>query len=133
MASGKSSDSLRIPNLRQIQQALLELGISKQELGAATFKAGEITAVKARDLVPRKTGKLATTIKARKIASKVMVVAGNNTTVKYAGLQNFGSKRKNVEGAYFFQMAIRRTRQEVLDTYLDELQKLVDNAERKAN
>lgn len=133
MASGKSSDSIRIPNLRQIQNALVELGVSKQELGQASFKAGTITAVKAAELVPRRTGKLATTIKARKMASKVVVVAGNNTTVKYAGLQNFGSKRKGVAGRYFFQMAIRRTRQEVLDTYLDELQNMVDKAERKTN
>lgn len=111
----------------------MELGVSKKELGEASFTAGQITAVKARDLVPRKSGKLATTIKARKLSGKVVVVAGNNTTVKYAGLQNFGSKRKGVDGRYFFQMAIRRTRQQVLDTYLDELQKLVDKAERTAN
>jgi len=128
-----SQESIRIPNLRQLQKALVDLGVSKKELGEASFKAGQITAVKARDLVPKASGKLATTIKARKIASKVVVVAGNNTTVKYAGLQNFGSKRKGVTGAYFFQMAIRRTRQQVLDTYLDELQNLVDKAERKAN
>ncbi len=111
----------------------MDLGASKKELGEASFTAGQITAVKARDLVPRRTGKLATTIKARKLSGKIMIVAGNNTTVKYAGLQNFGSKRKGVDGAYFFQMAIRRTRQQVLDTYLDELQKLVDKAERTAN
>lgn len=133
MASGKSSDSIRIPNLRQIQNALVELGVSKKEMGEASYRAGLITAVKAQELVPKSTGKLARTIKARKMASKVMVVAGNNTTVKYAGLQNFGSKRKGVDGRYFFQMAIRRTRQQVLDTYLDELQKLVDKAERKTN
>lgn len=128
-----AQEAIRVPNLRQIQAALIALGVSKKELGEASFTAGQITAVKARDLVPRKSGKLATTIKARKIASKVVVVAGNNTTVPYAGLQNFGSKRKGVDGAYFFQMAIRRTRQQVLDTYLDELQKLVDKAERTAN
>lgn len=133
MASGKSQDSIRIPNLKQIQAALIELGVSKKELGEASFTAGMITAVKARELVPKKSGKLATTIKARKLSSKVMVVAGNNTTVKYAGLQNFGSKRKGVEGRYFFQMAIRRTRQQVLDTYLDTLQEMVDKAERKIN
>lgn len=133
MASGKSQDSIRIPNLKQIQAALIELGVSKKELGEASFTAGMITTVKARELVPKKSGKLATTIKARKLSSKVMVVAGNNTTVKYAGLQNFGSKRKGVEGRYFFQMAIRRTRQQVLDTYLDTLQEMVNKAERKIN
>jgi hypothetical protein len=67
------------------------------------------------------------------MGTKVVVKMGNNTTAKYAGLQNFGSKRKHVEGRYFMQMGIRRTREYVLKIYLDELQKLVKKAERKGN
>jgi hypothetical protein len=134
-SSGKSSDSIRVPNLKQIQQALLELGVSKQEMGQATFKAGTITANAIKGImVPHKrTGKLLSTVKAKKLGTKVVIVIGNNTTAKYAGLQNFGSKRKGVDGQYFMQMGIRRTRQYVLDTYIQELQKLVNKAERKAN
>jgi len=133
-ASGKSSDSIRIPNLRQIQNALVELGVSKQELGAASYKAGTITAEAMKGIMRphSRTGKLLSTVKARKMATKVVVVVGNNTTAKYAGLQNFGSKRKGVTGQYFVQMAIRRTRQLVLDNYIETLQKMVDKAERKS-
>lgn len=113
----------------------MDLGATRQEMGAASFKAGTITANALRGImVPyKKTGKLLTTVKAMKMGTKVVVKVGNNTTAKYAGLQNFGSKRKRVEGRYFMQMAIRRTRQLVLDTYLNELQKLVKKYERKAN
>lgn len=136
MASpGKSSDSIRIPNLRQIQNALVELGVSKKELGEASFKAGTITANAIKGLMTphKRSGKLLSTVKAKRLGTKVVITVGNNTTARYAGLQNFGSKRKNVEGQYFVQMGIRRTRQYVLDTYLNELQKLVNKAERKAN
>ena len=135
MASGKSQDSIRIPNLKQIQDALVELGVSTREMGEASQKAGNITALAIRGImVPHKrTGKLLSTVKAKKLARKVVITVGNNTTAKYAGLQNFGSKRKNVDGQYFVQMGIRRTRQYVLDTYISELQKLVNKAERKAN
>jgi hypothetical protein len=133
MASGKSQDSLRIPNLNVIQKALKDLGATNKEMGQATFTAGTITANAVKGIMTpyKKTGKLLSTVKAQKLGTKVVVKIGNNTTAKYAGLQNFGSKRKNVEGRYFLQMGIRRTRQLVLDTYLKELQKLVKKYERK--
>ena len=134
MSSGKSQDSLRIPNLREIQKALKDLGATNKEMAGASFKAGTITANALKGIMTpyKKTGKLLSTVKALKMGTKVVVKMGNNTTAKYAGLQNFGSKRKKVEGRYWMQMAIRRTRQLVLDTYLDELQRLVKKYERKS-
>jgi hypothetical protein len=133
MSSGKSQDSLRIPGLNNIQKALKDLGASNKEMGEASFKAGTITANAIKGIMTpyKKTGKLLSTVKALKMGTKVVVKMGNNTTAKYAGLQNFGSKRKGVEGRYWMQMGIRRTRQLVLDTYLNELQKLVRKFERK--
>lgn len=135
MGSGKSRDTLRIPNLKQMQQALKDLGISNKEMGQASFVAGEVTAKAIRGImVPfKKSGKLLKSVKALKGYKKVIVKAGNNTTAKYAGLQNFGSKKKNVEPKFFFQMGIRKTRQYVLEIYYRELQKLVNKAERKTN
>jgi hypothetical protein len=135
VAKGKSRDTLRIPNLRQMQLALKDLGISNKEMGEASFKAGNVTAKAVRGImVPyKKTGKLLSTVKAQKLSTMVVVKMGNNTTAKYAGLQNFGSKRKNVEGRFFFQIGIRKTRDLVLTIYYKELQKLVDKAERKTN
>lgn len=132
--SGKSQDSIRIPNLKQIQDAIKGLGASSKELGEASFKAGTITANAVKGIMTpmKRSGKLLSTVKAKKLGTKVVIQIGNNTTAKYAGLQNYGSKRKNVEGKYFLQMGIRKTRQLVLDTYLNELQKLVDKYERKA-
>lgn len=127
--------SVRIPELNKMIRAMREIGVEAKDLGAASQKAGEITASEIRNLMGpySRSGKLRKTVKAKRMARKVVVTAGNNTTVKYAGLQNFGSKKTEHVGHRFFEMAIRRTRQQVLDTYLDELQRLVDRAERKAN
>lgn len=131
--SGKSQDSIRIPNLKQIQDNIKSLGASSKELGEASFKAGTITANAVKGIMTpfKRSGKLLSTVKAKKLGTKVVIQIGNNTTAKYAGLQNYGSKRKNVPAKFFLQMGIRRTRQLVLDTYLNELDKLIKKYERK--
>jgi hypothetical protein len=133
--SGKSQDSIRIPNLKKIQDALIGLGVTKQELSQASFEAGQITArsIQAFMSYDRRTGKLLSTVKAKKLGTKVIVTVGNNTTAKYAGPQNFGWFKKNIKPHNWIQRALKATRQRVLDTYLDELQRLVNKYERKAN
>lgn len=135
MASGKSQDSIRIPNLKQIQDAIISLGASKKELGEASYEAGQITARSIQAFMSpyRKTGKLLSTVKAKKLGTKVVVTIGNNTTAKYAAPQNFGWFKKNIKPQRFVEKALKATRQRVLDTYLDELQKIVNKYERKAN
>lgn len=133
--SGKPSETIRIPGLKNTQDALIALGVSTRDLSDASFKAGNVTAQAIRGLMTpyKRTGKLLSTVKALKGYRSVVVKAGNNTTAKYAGLQNFGSNRKKVTGRYFFQMGIRRTRDIGLKIYIDELQKLVKKYERKNN
>lgn len=145
-----TQESIRIPNLRQIQKALLDLGVTKQELGQASFEAGQITARSIQAFMPVKTGKLRSTVKARKSATKVIVTVGNNTTATYAAPVNFGwlfvgpghdkapkskrtkSGRPNILPNRFIEKALRNTRQRVLDTYIDELQRLVNKHQKES-
>ena len=131
MASGKSQETLRIPDLAKYQKALRDLGASNKELGEVSYEAGMITARSVQAFIPVKTGKLRSTVKAGKAGTKVTVTIGNNTTAKYAGPINYGWRENNIKGRYFLQRAIRRTRQRVLDTYLDGIQKMIDKYERK--
>lgn len=130
MASGKSQETLRIPDLAKYQKALRDLGATNKELGEASFEAGIITARSVQAFIPVKTGRLQRTVKAGKQATKVVVTIGNNTTARYAGPINYGWRENNIKGQYFLQMAIRRTRQRVLDTYLDGIQRLFNKYER---
>ena len=130
MASGKSQETLRIPDLAKYQKALRDLGATNKELGQASYEAGIITARSVQAFIPVKTGRLQRTVKAGKQATKVVVTIGNNTTARYAGPINYGWRENNIKGQYFLQMAIRRTRQRVLDTYLDGIQRLFNKYER---
>jgi hypothetical protein len=148
--SGKSSDTIRIPNLAKIQRNLVELGASRQEMQNASYEAGIITARSIQAFIPVKTGKLKSTVKAAKLQRKVVVSVGNRTTATYAAPINFGwlfvgpghtkmSKserpkkgKPNIKPSRFMEKAIRNTRQRVFDTYLDELQRLINKYERKS-
>lgn len=132
MASGKSQETLRIPDLAKYQKALRDLGATNKELGQASYEAGIITARSVQAFIPVKTGRLQRTVKAGKQATKVVVTIGNNTTARYAGPINYGWRENNIKGQYFLQMAIRRTRQRVLDTYLDGIQRLFNKYERES-
>jgi hypothetical protein len=133
--SGKSSDSIRIPGLKNIQAHLKELGASNKEFGDASFKAANIAAEHVRTQIGTfsKSGKLLRSVKASRVMRKVQITVGSKTKVPYAAALNYGYRAGKIEGKYFLQMGIRRARQKVLDTYLDELQKLADKYERKQN
>jgi hypothetical protein len=143
--------SVRIPNLYKMQKALIEMGASKKELADVSFEAGQITARSIQAFIPTKTGKLRSTVKAARVARKVVVTVGNNTTATYAAPVAFGwlfvgpghekaakskhvkTGKPNITPRRFMEKAIRSTRQRVLDTYIDGLQKLVNKYERKVN
>ncbi len=133
MASGKSRETIRIPGLKRIQATLKEMGVPNSEFAQASFEAGQITADAVREQIGTfsKSGKLLRSVKASKIMRKVQITVGRTKTVPYAAPLNYGYQKGNIEGKYFLQMGIRRSRQKMLDTYLDTLQELVHKYERK--
>lgn len=133
MASGKSSETIRIPGLKKIQQSLKEMGVPNAEFAQASFEAGTITADAVKNQIGTfsKSGKLLRSVKVSKIMRKVQITVGRTKTVPYAAALNYGYRKGKIEGKYFLQMGIRRSRQKMLDTYLDALQALVHKYERK--
>jgi hypothetical protein len=133
MASGKSGETLRIPGIKKIQERLKEMGAENADFQKASFEAGTISAdaVKVQIGLISKSGKLMRSVKVSKIVRKVQITVGSKSKVPYAAAQNYGYRKGNIEGKYFLQMGVRRSRQKMLDTYLDALQDLVDKYERK--
>lgn len=124
---------IKVENLREVIQALQAIGAPTAEISAAAQEAGEIVASTARNLVPVRSGKLRSTIKSKKQARKVLVSAGNNTTVKYAGPIHFGwfydrrnFVQKNIMPNPFFAKALGLKREEVYKTYFENINKLAN-------
>jgi HK97 gp10 family phage protein len=126
-----ASSGIKVAGLNQAVRALRAIGVPSSEIGEASQEAGELVANAARSLVPVRTGALRATIKAKKIARKVVVSAGNNTRVPYANPIHFGwnydknnLQPKNIRPRPFFSNALARTRTQVYQTFFDSMEKL---------
>jgi hypothetical protein len=122
---------IKVEGLRDALAALKAIGTPTAEVSAAAQQAGEIVANMSRSLVPVRSGRLRATIKSRKQARKVLISAGNNTTVPYANPIHFGwyydknnFVKKNILPNPFFSKALGITRKEVYETYFTNINKL---------
>jgi hypothetical protein len=125
------AEGVKVVGLNEAVRALRAIGVPSAEIGQASQEAGEIVASAGRTLVPVRTGRLRATIKARKVARKVVVSAGNNSSVPYANPIHFGwnydrknLQAKNIRPRPFFSNALTRTRSQVYKAFFDNMEKL---------
>jgi HK97 gp10 family phage protein len=133
-----AESGIKVVGLNEAIRALRAIGVPSAEIGAASQQAGELVANTARSLVPVRTGALRATIKAKKIARKVVVSAGNNTKVPYANPIHFGwnydkvnLQPKNIRPRPFFSNALSRTRTQVYTLFFDNMEKLFQKYSNK--
>jgi hypothetical protein len=124
-------DGIKVEGLQEALRALKAIGTPTAEISAAAQQAGEIVASSSRSFVPVRSGKLRATIKSKKQARKVLVSAGNNTTVPYANPIHWGwyydknnFVKKNIMPNPFFAKALGLTRKQVYETYFTNINKL---------
>lgn len=77
------------------------LGQLVSDLTLAFDKVGREVVADARSLAPRKTGRLASSIRLER--GKTFASISANTP--YAGVQNYGWRRRNISGTYFLNRA----------------------------
>jgi hypothetical protein len=125
------AEGVKVVGLNEAVRALRAIGVPSAEIGQASQEAGEIVASAGRTLVPVRTGRLRATIKARKVARKVVVSAGNNSSVPYANPIHFGwnydrknLQAKNIRPRPFFSNALTRTRSQVYKAFFDNMERL---------
>jgi len=125
------ADGIKVAGLNEAIRALRAIGVPSKEIGLASQEAGELVASSARSLVPVRSGRLRASIKAKRIARKVVVSAGNNTTIPYANPIHFGwnydrvnLQAKNIRPRPFFSNALSRTRPQVYKIFFDNIEKL---------
>jgi HK97 gp10 family phage protein len=126
------AEGIKVAGLNEAIRNLRAIGVPSAEIGQASQQAGDIVANRARSLVPVRTGALRSTIKAKKIARKVVVSAGNNTKVPYANPIHFGwnydkvnLQAKNIRPRPFFSNSLRDTRKQVYELFFDNIGKLL--------
>lgn len=126
-------NGVKVVGLKDTLKALEAIGTPAAEIKAAGWEAGEIVAARARTEAPVRSGKLRKTIKTAKMLRKVEVRAGNNKSVPYANPIHWGwfydrenFVQKNIMPNPFLAKALGVTRKQVLETYNENIQKLLN-------
>lgn len=101
---------VRIEGLRQAMRALQKAGADSQEMSGLMHEIGMIPARAAQP--PRRSGALASTIRAGRGKTKAVVRAGF-ASVPYAGVQHYGWPARNITPKPFFTDALQKTRPQI--------------------
>lgn len=101
---------LRITGLEAVERDLAQIGVKLSDLDFTRI-ANEGMRL-AASFAPKRSGKLAASIKASKSKSRATIRAGG-TRVPYAAAINYGWRKRNIEPAGFMQRADEVLRQRV--------------------
>jgi HK97 gp10 family phage protein len=93
---------------------------------AANKEAAELVAEQGRVEVPKKTGRLAGSIKASATQSSASVKAGSVKRVPYAGVIHFGWMRRHIRPRPFLYNALDKRIQEVYAAYNKQIDKAIE-------
>lgn len=104
------ADMIRISGLEEVERDLARIGVKLADLDFTSI-ANEGMRL-AASFAPKRSGKLAASIKASKAKSRATIRAGG-ARVPYAAAINYGWRKRNIEPAEFMQRADQVLRQRV--------------------
>ena len=127
---GNTGGSVQVEGLREAIKRLESLGAQKGELVSINLQAAETLIAAASPLVPRRTGNLASTLRASKTKGYAQVAMGN-ARVPYANPIHWGwfydkewFIQKNIKPNRFLYRALDRVKDKIMADYEQDLQKL---------
>lgn len=111
MASG----GVRITGLREVVRGLEKMGVEVDDLKDAFAPIAAEGAEIAAGFVQSRSGKLAGSLRGNRAKNRAVITAGG-ARARYAGPQNYGWRRRNIEPQGFMQKAdqVLQTRSRVL-------------------
>ena len=99
-----AATGVRVEGLNQTVRALQKLGVEVTDLKAVFSEISSEGARLASSFAPKRTGKLAASVRGNKAKNKAVVVAGK-ARVPYAGAINYGWKKRGIAPAHFMAKA----------------------------
>ena len=127
---GTSSGSVKVEGLNKTLTALQRFGVEAEDLKDVMSEIAAEGARLASSFAPKRSGKLAGTVRGNKAKAKAIVIAGR-ARVPYAGAINYGWQKRNIKPALFMQRAdaaLAPKAVEMLEKGLDEIIRKVDLA-----
>lgn len=116
---------VRVEGLDNLVRTMNRAKVDISELKEAHRAAGEIVAREAGARAPRRSGKLAGTLRASKQARRAQVLLGR-TSVPYAGPIHWGWPARGIAANPFVSEAAQHTEPVWLPLYLKDMQHALD-------
>lgn len=117
--------SLQVDGLGQLRRDLRRVAGDADDLKAANAKAAAVVAGAASAGAPRRTGRLAASVRGNKAVGRAQIKAGG-AAVPYAGPVHYGWPAHGIEGNPFVIDAAQRTESLWLPAYAEDLQRVTD-------
>lgn len=115
--------AVHLSGLRETIRSLERLGVAVTDMKAVFLKIGNMVAGNAQSLAPRRSGRLAASIKPSKTKNKALVRAGS-ARVPYAGVIHYGGYN-NINANPFLTEAVRQSQSKAVQEMEDGLQDLL--------
>lgn len=115
---------VRVEGLNQLVRDLQALGLDVDDLKGAFGPIAAEGARLASGFAPKRSGRLAGTIRGNKAKNKAVVTAGR-ARVKYAGAINYGWPRRGIRPARFMQRADEALQPRALTMLENEIDRII--------
>lgn len=115
--------SIKATGVKELRRELRKMGNDLEDLKALNLDVATLVSDRAKDIVPRRTGTLADTIRPAGTKTAGRVRAGFKR-VPYAGVIHFGFPARRIEPQPFLYDALDQRRDEVLDRYFNGIKKI---------
>ena len=121
------TQSIKIQGAKELRRELRKMGDDMQDLKELNLDVATIVSDRAKDLVPRRTGNLADTIRPAGTKTAGRVRAGFKR-VPYAGVIHFGFPARGINPQPFLNDALNELHNEVFETYFKGVKKIQKKA-----
>ncbi len=117
------AQSIKATGVKELRRELRRMGDDLEDLKALNLDVATLVSDRAKDLVPRRTGNLADTIRPAGTKTAGRVRAGFKR-VPYAGVIHFGFPARRIQPQPFLYDALDQRRGEVFDAYFKGVKKI---------
>lgn len=113
-------EGFKVEGLTRVTRALKDLGLEVDDLKNAFSKISSLAAEKAAGHAPKKSGRLAASVRGNRAQSKAVVTAGR-AAVPYAGPINYGWPARGISASGFMQKTDEEMRPRAVQLLEDEI------------
>lgn len=119
---------VRIEGARTLRRTLRHAGVSAKDMRAANRAAGRIVADAAKGTAPKRSGRLARSVRpAGSTPSYAVVSAGTNGRVPYAGPIHWGWPARNIPAQPWLSDTARATEPVWITEYINHMRRLAES------